>query len=29
MFSSLWIPLLFGRRPNRIIEMACFDSKLQ
>ena len=21
--------LLFGRRPNRVIEFACFDSKLQ
>ena len=25
----LRLPFLFGRRPNRVIEFACFDSKLQ
>ena len=25
----LRLSFLFGRRPNRIIEFACFDSKLQ
>ena len=28
-YRDIYNSLLFGRRPNRVIEMACFDSKLQ
>ena len=27
--AVLRLPFLFGRRPNRVIEFVCFDSKLQ
>ena len=28
-YRDIYNSLLFGRAPNRVIEMACFDSKLQ
>ena len=28
-YRDIYNSLLFGRGPNRVIEMACFDSKLQ
>ena len=28
-YRDIYNSLLFGRDPNRVIEMACFDSKLQ